>query len=69
VMHFFTKLQFEIKKILLNYQNFLNQWDNLITLITHLKNNICESDATVVKKAEKNIWIKNTFIWTSHFND
>ncbi len=60
-MHFFTKLQSEIKKILLNYQNLSNQQNNLVTLITHLKNNICESDTMIVKKAEKNTYTRSTF--------
>jgi len=68
-MHFFTKLWFEIKKILLNYQDLSNQQNNLVTLITHLKNNICESDTMIVKKTEKNICIRSAFNQTSHFNN
>jgi len=52
-----------------NYQDLLNWQNSLVTLITYLKNNIYESDTMIVKKAEKNICTKNTFNWTSHFND
>ena len=60
IMHFFTKLQSEIRKILLNYKNLLNQQDSLVTLIACLKNNLCESDTTVVKKVKKDICTRST---------
>ena len=60
-MHFFTKLQSEIKKTLLNYQDLLNQQNNLVILIVHLKNNICESDTMIVKRTEKDICTKSIF--------
>jgi len=65
VMHFFIKLQFKIKKILLNYQDFLNQQNSLMTLITYLKNNICESDTIIVKKLKK-ISVQKVFL-IKHF--
>jgi len=69
IMHFFTKLWSKIRKILSNYQDLLNQQNSLVTLITHLKNNICESDTMIVKRTEKDICTRSTFNWTSHFNN
>jgi len=69
MMHFFMKLQSEIKKILLNYQDLSNQQDSLMTLVTHLKNNFHKFDTMIVKKSEKDICTRNVFNWTSHFND
>ena len=61
VMHFFIKLQFKIKNFLLNYQDFLNQQNSLMTLITYLKNNICDSDTIIVKKLKK-ISVQKVFL-------
>ena len=40
-----------------------------MTLITCLKNNLCEFDVMIVKKTEKNTCTKSTFNWTFHFNN
>ncbi len=61
VMHFFTKLQSEIRKILLNYQDLLNKQDSLIALTAQLKSNLCAPDATVMKKTFDDSCLKNAF--------
>jgi len=60
VMHFFTKLQSEIRKILLNYQDLSDKQDSLIALTVQLKSNLHTSDATVMKKTFDDSCLKNT---------
>jgi len=59
VMHFFTKLQSEIRKILLNYQDLSNKQDSLIALTAQLKSNLHTPDATVMKKTFDDSCLKN----------
>jgi len=40
-----------------------------MTLITHLKNNLCEFDAMIAKKTEKDTYTRSVFNWTSYFNN
>jgi len=63
IMHFFTKLQLKIKKILLNYQDLLNKQDSLITLTAQLKSNLCAPDATESKKTFDDPHSRNTSGW------
>jgi len=60
IMHFFTKLQSEIRKILLNYQEFLNKQDSLIALTVQLKSNLCASDVMKLKKTFDGSCSRNT---------
>ncbi len=63
IMHFFTKLQLEIRKILLNYQNLLNKQNSLITLTAQLKSNLCTFNATKLKKTFDDPHSRNTSGW------
>jgi len=63
IMHFFTKLQSEIRKILLNYQDLLNKQNSLITLIMQLESNLHASDATKLKKTFDGPHSRNTSDW------
>jgi len=60
IMHFFTKLQSEIRKILLNYQDLSDKQDSLITLTAQLKNNLHTSDTTELKKTFDDSCSRNT---------
>jgi len=60
IMHLFTKLQSEIRKILLNYQDLLNKQDSLITLTAQLKSNLCAPDTTELKKTFDGSHSRNT---------
>ena len=60
IMHFFTKLQSEIRKILLNYQDLLNKQDSLITLTAQLKSNFHASNTTKLKKTFDGSCSRNT---------
>jgi len=60
VMHFFTKLRSEIRKVLLNYQDLLDKQDSLIALIAQLKSNLCTPDATELKKTFDGPCTRNT---------
>jgi len=60
IMHFFTKLQLKIRKILLNYQDLLSKQDSLITLTVQLKSNLHTSDATELKKTFDGPCSRNT---------
>jgi aspartate carbamoyltransferase catalytic subunit len=60
IMHFFTKLQSEIRKILLNYQDLLNKQDSLITLTVQLKSNLHTPDAMKLKKTFDGSCSRNT---------
>ena len=60
-MHLFIKLQPEIQKILFNYQNLSNKQNSLIALTVHLKNNICEFSAVVIKRNIKTLFIRTNF--------
>ncbi len=63
IMHFFTRLQSEIRKILLNYQDLLNKQDSLIALTAQLKSNLCTPDATESKKTLDGSCSRNTLGW------
>ena len=60
IMHFFTRLRSEIRKILLNYQDLLNKQDSLITLTAQLKSNLCAPDAMKSKKTFDDSHSRNT---------
>jgi len=60
IMHFFTRLQSEIRKILLNYQDLLNKQDSLITLTVQLKSNLCTPNAIKLKKTFDGSHSRNT---------
>jgi len=60
IMHFFTRLQSEIRKILLNYQDLLNKQDSLITLTVQLKSNLHTPDAMKLKKTFDDSHSRNT---------
>ncbi len=60
IMHFFTKLRSEIRKILLNYQDLLNKQNSLITLTVQLKSNLHTPDATESKKTFDDSHSRNT---------
>jgi len=64
IMHFFTKLQSEIRKILLNYQDLLNKQNSLITLTVQLKSNLHTPDTTELKKTFDGSCSRNTSGWT-----
>jgi len=59
IMHFFTKLQSEIKKILLNYQDLSDKQDSLIALTAQLKSNLHTSDITELKKTFDGSHLRN----------
>ena len=61
MMHFFIKLWSKIQKILSNYQNLSNKQNNLITLTVHLKNNMCEFDAVMIKRNIETLFIRANF--------
>ncbi len=63
IMHFFTRLQSEIKKILLNYQDLLNKQNSLITLTVQLKSNLHAFNATELKKTFDDSCSRNTSGW------
>jgi len=69
IMHFFTRLQSEIRKILLNYQDLSNKWDSLIALTAQLKSNLHTSDATELKKTFDGSCSRNTSGWAFSFID
>jgi len=60
IMHFFTKLRSEIKKILLNYQDLLNKQDSLIALTAQLKSNLHTPDTMKLKKTFDDSHLRNT---------
>ncbi len=60
IMHFFTKLQSEIKKILLHYQDLLNKQNSLIILTVQLKSNLHTSNAIKLKKTFDGSCSRNT---------
>jgi len=60
IMHFFTKLQSEIKKILLNYQDLSNKQNSLIALTAQLKSNLHTPDAMKLKKTFDDSHSRNT---------
>ncbi len=60
IMHFFTRLRSEIRKILLNYQDLLNKQDSLITLTVQLKSNLHTPDAMKLKKTFDDPHSRNT---------
>jgi len=60
IMHFFTRLQSEIRKILLNYQDLLNKQDSLITLTVQLKSNLHTSNTMKLKKTFDDSCSRNT---------
>jgi len=60
IMHFFTKLQSEIRKILLNYQDLSDKQNSLITLTAQLKSNLHTPDATELKKTFDGSCSRNT---------
>ncbi len=60
IMHFFTKLQLEIRKILLNYQDLSDKQDSLITLTAQLKSNLHTLNATELKKTFDDLCSRNT---------
>jgi len=60
IMHFFTKLQSEIRKILLNYQDLSNKQDSLITLTAQLKSNLYTPDTMKLKKTFDDSCSRNT---------
>jgi len=64
IMHFFTKLQSEIRKILLNYQDLSNKQNSLIALTAQLKSNLCAPDAMKLKKTFDDPCSRNTSGWT-----
>jgi len=59
-MHFFTKLQLEIKKVLLNYQDLLNKQNSLIILTVQLKSNLHTFNAMKLKKTFDGSCLRNT---------
>jgi len=63
VMHFFTKLQSEIRKILLNYQDLSDKQNSLITLTAQLESNLCAPNATELKKTFDGPCTRNTSDW------
>jgi len=63
IMHFFTKLQLEIKKILLNYQDLSDKQDSLIALTAQLKSNLHTSNAMKLKKTFDGPHSRNTSGW------
>ncbi len=69
IMHFFTKLWSEIKKILLNYQDLLNKQNSLIALTAQLKSNLHTSDAMKLKKTFDDSCSRNTLSWAFSFID
>jgi len=60
IMHFFTKLQSEIRKILLNYQDLSDKQDSLITLTAQLKSNLHTPNTTELKKTFDGSHSRNT---------
>jgi len=60
IMHFFTRLRSEIRKILLNYQDLLNKQDSLIALTAQLKSNLHTPNATELKKTLDDPCSRNT---------
>jgi len=60
IMHFFTRLQSEIRKILLNYQDLSDKQDSLIALITQLKSNLHTPDTMKLKKTFDGSCSRNT---------
>jgi len=60
IMHFFTKLQSEIRKILLNYQDLSDKQDSLITLTAQLKSNLHTFNTTELKKTFDGSHSRNT---------
>jgi len=63
IMHFFTKLQLKIKKILLNYQDLSDKQDSLITLTVQLKSNLHTLNAMKLKKTFDDSYSRNTSGW------
>ncbi len=63
IMHFFTKLQSEIRKILLNYQDLSDKQDSLIALTVQLKSNLHTSNAMKLKKTFDDSHSRNTSGW------
>jgi len=63
IMHFFTKLQSEIRKILLNYQDLSDKQNSLITLTAQLKSNLHTPNATELKKTFDGSCSRNTSGW------
>jgi len=60
MMHFFTRLQSEIKKILLNYQDLSDKQDSLITLTVQLKSNLHALNTMKLKKTFDGSCSRNT---------
>jgi len=60
IMHFFTKLQSEIKKILLNYQDLSDKQNSLIALTVWLKSNLHTLNAMKLKKTFDDSCSRNT---------
>ena len=63
IMHFFIKLQLEIKKILLNYQDLSDKQDSLIALTAQLKSNLHTFNAMKLKKTFDGPHSRNTSGW------
>ncbi len=63
IMHFFTRLRSEIRKILLNYQDLLNKQDSLIALTVQLKSNLHTPNTTELKKTFDDSHSRNTSDW------
>jgi len=59
-MHFFTKLQSKIRKILLNYQDLSDKQDSLITLTAQLKSNLYAPNTMKLKKTFDDSHSRNT---------
>jgi len=64
IMHFFTKLQLKIKKILLNYQDLLNKQNSLIALTAQLKSNLHTFNTMKLKKTFDDSYSRNTLSQT-----